>query len=465
MIFVRRMTFDSLYLARRNGQTVEITVPHGWTTRYDYDADVVEALWSRFPSRDAQAFVEHLRTVLTDPDDADNVMTCDRCETPVDSEDIRCVHEHNWRGTYYERYVCQSCADSHYWTCADCDGVFDTTTTIGENEVCERCRDQSYYFCDECDEYYQGDWGCDVDHSEAETCDEACSSPQQGFSIRNGDGTLRNDQLVTVDLPDGVISEVGLKEIACLLRDVYYMTNPEYSDEAAMKIRNGYYTLGYDVAEDLKVGNEWKTNRGTFTKRLSSYAHRTYGISIPADLLTKIGNLARDHSNGASVEIAITRDLNQSAEDFGHEDSCWWQSYHYSRCTLKTNGGFGMRTFNEWGTTGRAWVMPLKDNGTTLEPTFDAEHADAFAVFNGYGYLSGYAPSRVMAHLSGMSYRKISFNVNPMYVNDDRGYLVAGEDILKRHEGGLRLSLDQHSNLHRNEQEKARLETGYAAAS
>ena len=64
------------------------------------------------------------------------------------------------------------------------------------------------------------------------------------------------------------------------------------------------------------------------------------------------------HSDLYETELAER--LNLPRGDFAHEGSCWWTDYEHSRCSLKTCGGFGLRTFNGDVVTGRAWVMPLR---------------------------------------------------------------------------------------------------------
>ena len=211
---------------------------------------------------------------------------------------------------------------------------------------------------------------------------------------------------------------------------------------------------------------------------------------MPAELLSEIGNIGRAHSNGSNVEVEVTRDLNLPAEDFAHEDSCWWQSYYHGRCALKSNGGFGLRSFGydeheeyeyvvgPWANpyytdpatgmprnyvptgkivrtpavTGRAWVMPLRYVDGDFRPTFDAETPDALVVFNGYGDLEGYTPARIVAGMYGMTYRKVNFYADPMYVNGNAGYLVASEEIAANYDGGsVSLRTPQHANIYNDE--------------
>jgi hypothetical protein len=111
-----------------------------------------------------------------------------------------------------------------------------------------------------------------------------------------------------------------------------------------------------------EIGPLWQAKRGNFTKRLSSALHKRQ-IKLAPEMIAQVGNICRSHtSDNASWDVEFTRNLNLPAEDFYHEDSCWWQSYSESRCALKSWGGLGMRTFDSDGTvSGRAWVQPLNE--------------------------------------------------------------------------------------------------------
>ena len=180
-------------------------------------------------------------------------------------------------------------------------------------------------------------------------------------------------------------------------------------------------------------------------------------------------------ANGRSTAVSVTRD--------GQPTVLLDEPYEAVR-----ESAFGMRTFKtEVGynnveyrnVTGRAWVMPLKLTGKNqpgprdpnlcsdpvccpppepvagapaLAPTFDTMTPDAFIVFNGYGDLSGYGPARIMAHMAGMTYRKVAFTCSPMYVNGEQGYLVAPEALAEKYtDGRLNLSVPQHADLYDTE--------------
>jgi hypothetical protein len=275
--------------------------------------------------------------------------------------------------------------------------------------------------------------------------DDCCESRQQEFTVRNdGDEPLANDVKTTLELPGGIISDEGMEAIGYYLR----YKAPRGTDPY-MEVDNALRSVYWQLQSAPELGNQWQRKDGNFAKRLSRFMYETYKVKLLPDVLSSVGNIARDHSKPVSVTFEVTRRLNESAEYFYHDDSCWWGGYADSRCALKTNGGFGMRSFGDYGSVaGRAWVMPLRQTeGGGLTPTLDTMTPDAFIVFNGYGTLEGYAAPRIMAHMSGMTYRKIAFAASPMYVNSG-GFLVAPEDIAAKYENsGLELRLQRHADL------------------
>jgi hypothetical protein len=271
-----------------------------------------------------------------------------------------------------------------------------------------------------------------------------CASPQPEFTIRNEDHQpLASGTKALVTLP-GIIPAEGLDDIGAYLRSL------------------GYSDLSYDLGP---VGSEWQTRKGNFTKRLSGHAYKAHAVKLPQYVLSGVGSIARDHSQEASFMIEVTRRLNMSSASFGNPGSCWWDSYRRSRCALKTNGGFGLRAFGQKRTirerirgtrhvTGRAWVLPLRlTNWGGLTPTFDTMTPSAFAVFNGYGELSGYAAPRVLAHMAGWTYRKVTFSCDPMYVNSGIGYLIGPGELTERYrDRSLSLDVERHSTRFEDEQ-------------
>lgn len=253
-----------------------------------------------------------------------------------------------------------------------------------------------------------------------------CVSPMRKFQIPHGDGTLANEKRASVSLPAGTISTEGIDTI----------TNYIY--------RYGMYSLAQDVARYL-LGDQWVTERGNFAKRLRQWAHEKHGTKLGENLLSEVGNIARTHSAGVDLRVAVTRNLNLPARSFVNDDSCWWQpDYRESRCAFKTNGGFGLRSFAR-GVGGRAWVFPVDGYN---RPIFDTLNAAGFVVFNGYGNLEGVTGARVMAHITGMTYQRIGFRVHldgeeGMQINGYSGYLLTPQGEARPDR--LVWSLDHHA--------------------
>jgi len=357
-------------------------------------------------SSDRSRFVDLVERVT-----GSDCAVCADCSDPVWADEVTCV-----RG---DGLVCESCVESYY-SCQQCDELChgDDMTSVrdGDYLVCGPCLRADWSYCEECEDYFADDSGhADEHHSGCE-----CESRHRCFHFpANGAGTVANDTRLSVTLPSGVIDETGLDAVNDYLCRALIDPSDPWGD-AAYQVRY----LVRDVVES--VGPVWQTKQGNWPRRLSKAFHLA-GVKLPGDTLSKVGNIARDHSSATSSwDLELTRDLNLPADDFYHEESCWWGGYEYSRCSLKTWGGIGLRTFSgEYdGVTGRAWVQPLDDN---MLPTHDIGGARAFVIFNGYGALEGYHAARLVAHLSSRTYRKISVETGAMYVNNDAGYLVADE--------------------------------------
>ncbi len=272
-----------------------------------------------------------------------------------------------------------------------------------------------------------------------------CAAPQQSFTVRNdGQPPLASDTRVTITMPAGVISPEGIREIRyCLFRAAQWSVPPD--DERRL------VGLGWNLAP---LGEEWQTRTGNYTKRLSRHAYKEHELKLSPEILSEVGCIARDHSKPVDFTVEVTRDLNRSSRYFGNHGSCWWGCYKESRCALKTNGGFALRSFGPSGeVSGRAWVMPLRlDGDGNLVPTFDTVTPDAFVLFNGYGELGNYTGARVMASMAGWTYKKIGFECEPMYINAG-GYLIAPEETAQN-VSALHLSVEAHSDLSETEKEE-----------
>ena len=376
--------------------------------RLDSDLFYVELLdqinqawhvWKRFPNDtwkrlDFKTVIETLTTLT--------VFRCEDCGAWHDSDESALAVN--------ETLLCDGCAEA-YALCVGCDRYALYYNDVEGSPYCEDCTGEYCFYCESCEEWSHNKH----DH----TCD--CVAPHQRFSFpANGAGTVSNDERLEVTLPAGVIDQVGMRAIQQLIYD-----SVKGSDTLSQHI--GWGAI-YNVLE--AVGDQWQTKQGNFTRRVSRQVYKTCKAKLPDGILSEVGNLARQHSSETSEwTVEFTRDLNLGPDEFCHEDSCWWQSYYLSRCALKNWGGLGLRTWEQsyggYVPTGRAWVQPLTEN---LEPTHDAIGAHAYIVYNAYGAIDGYRAARIVAHLTSMTYRKVTFSSGPQYVNDDKGFLVAPED-------------------------------------
>ena len=315
-----------------------------------------------------------------------------------------------------ERRVCDDYCSTEYYECWSCNELARGTHYGDGHDWCDDCFSEHFNYCEDCDEHYHEDYASDHDHSGC-----LCDAPHTMFEFpANGDGVVEQNERLTVDLPKGTIDEAGMDRIKRMVWE-------EIHDKGI-----DYYTHLDAVLQE--VGTQWQGKRGNFTRRLSSALFKAHKIKLTPETISEIGNLARQHSSSASSwKIEFTRDLNMSAGDFCHDDSCWWGGYFASRCALKNWGGLGMRSFDgdsSWP-TGRVWVMPLRKENLRLVPTHDTLGADAYVVFNAYGELSGYIAARIVAHLTGMTYKKVGMSAQVMYVNNNQAVLVSDEETCK----------------------------------
>lgn len=386
---------------------------------------------------DRDGWIEWLRRTIDEPEVADEVKWCDDCNYPGHEDGFHAVTN---------GFVCEDCF-TNYQECGLCsEDVHEDggRTVLSGSFVCQGCVDNYYGYCEACDGYFNHNEESS-EHEHDETCD--CESPGMQFTVRNnGKGMLAQDERTQVSLPAGIIDEQGIQAIARKLWG--HAVDLDDDDQ-----RRALNALAYPENIIVEIGDKWQTGKGNFTKRLSKLAYEA-GVKLPPEVISAVGVIGSDHSQAVDFEVEVTRDLNLSAEDFGNEGSCWWGSYDEGRCAFKSNGGYGLRAFDEYhNVIGRAWVMPLKNpGGADLVPTFETASPDAFVVFNGYGELCGYTSARIVAHMAGLTYRKISLYGSPMYINGESGYLIAPEDLAKHYtDGRLHLSVDEHSSLFTDE--------------
>lgn len=228
---------------------------------------------------------------------------------------------------------------------------------------------------------------------------------------------------------------------------------------------------GIDLSEIDRddFDRRWQNAEGNMPKRIAKVLLTQRHMKLTEDLMAEIGNLAKQYtSKPGTHRISLTRNINGPRGEFVNDNSCWWSDYWYSRCTLKGMGGFGVRLWvthavnkinpNTGGViavtedrpVGRAWMIPV---ALTNNPADKARYgawkpdamlpAPAYVIFNAYDGRSSHDRAelfdfaRIIAQMTGKSYRKVGFRAPHMYINgshlgtDDRpkGVLIAEQSI------------------------------------
>lgn len=421
-------------------------------------SDEFDTIWDAYARPAHYGYADRIRTACLFPIFAATVLAMTG-ETIVRCNDCTSVVLEHEAADYQGDPVCESCQEDYY-LCYDCNVMThrDDTSYLDRLDriVCGSCSCH-YYWCENCECY--SDEPCTE-------CSEGCecwpAQPRFRFPA-NGAGTVGNDERLTVTLPKGIISEAGIAAItkavvAALPTGLAYREASERYlaasttlgvRDAFLKASAAHTAATKNVHKAIEsVGDEWQGKRGNYPKRLASALHKL-GVKLAPATISEVGNLARQYSDDTSeYHIEFTRDLNQSADYFYHEDSCWWQSYANSRCALKNWGGLAMRTFetedsDQDDPSGRVFLFPLDED---FKPTQNTETAHAYMVFNAYGALGGYSSARIIAHLAGKTYRKVSFglSIDHGYVNSSAGYLVCDADTIDNAPAEFSFSGDTH---------------------
>jgi len=360
------------------------------------------------------------------------VIWCGLCEGPSYRQ------YDDWYETRDSHTLCQKCWDDRTTACVECGDRFVDATrlySLGDDRYCWECR-QHYSWCDFCDVWYRNDED-DHDHDgEKDTGNSRCQAPHRDFTfpaLCSSEKLIHANSPLNIAVADGIVSEEGMWVIHELLRQsLGEVVHSVYGET------HRQHGVCCHLDEDGGFSRDWSNSEGNFTKRLAKL-YLQHGSKIPPEVLTKVGNLARQHTSTNSLyRLEVSRELNQSAEYWYHEDSCWWGSYWKSRCYLKQWGGLGLRFFGTHDyrqdeVTGRAWLQPVESKGGYWNAS-DAT-TGAMVVFNVYGP-TGYEVARLVAAMTGQSYRRISFHWGDdgynTYVNDDFGFLIAPLEVCNR---------------------------------
>jgi hypothetical protein len=225
------------------------------------------------------------------------------------------------------------------------------------------------------------------------------------------------DKQYTLIENSGEISASGVLEIRRFI-EAQDLRSDEWSKHNPSLTH--HYLPPLDYQWDYKWLVERGEYRGKFATRVSHYYYKSFGIKCPASFLERIGNIARENLQSASVfRFDFTNEIDWRQGEYGESyDSCYWWNGEAALDMLRNNGGFAVRFYNEAGEGfARAWMYELGDS--------------VYVLWNGYG-LTGYSTlvaARVVAAHLNASYRQISLENHgrtggTLYINSGAGYTI-----------------------------------------
>lgn len=165
-----------------------------------------------------------------------------------------------------------------------------------------------------------------------------------------------------------------------------------------------YFAFPEDWAWDWLVTGKGEYV-GTLPKRIGKYLHQQYSFKLSSEILSKIGNLAHEHS---PKSLDYTFDLTDRLVgwdfgNYGDGGSCFGGDHAGALDMLEQHDGLGVRFYDAEG-NGQARCWLVRDTP-----------ADNMAIlFNGYGFKGNatLAIARALSAYLGVSYKKINLTNN-----------------------------------------------------
>jgi hypothetical protein len=206
--------------------------------------------------------------------------------------------------------------------------------------------------------------------------------------------------------------------------DSVYRELPAYKDgieDYAMRVM----LVNFSSIDTLEVVNK----KGRILKRFANWVKSEHGIKLSDSVLGIIGDTLQRHLN--STEQTYFYDFTDTIDwdngQFGKDDSCWWGCYEESQDVYISNGGWGIRFYqdddqDDDNGIGRTWIYP--HNGMLLG-------------FNSYG-VSRPQTSKVLKaifaeHGIKLHYKRCSIensqNDSIPYINGDSGFVLYPDDV------------------------------------
>jgi hypothetical protein len=235
----------------------------------------------------------------------------------------------------------------------------------------------------------------------------------------------------TLTTEKGMITPVGKSLIEGFIASIDLLKSPEWTALNPTNVARQYLPQLPDVDE---WGWCWKVAsgyyRGTFPKRVSKYYKTVINMNCPDSFITRIGNLARQHSLEPVVyTFDFVNYFDWDSGDFGDEGSCYWTDREDAREILARNGCLAIRFYEGDEGIARAWLYPAEN---------------FYVVFNGHG-MTTLEIAKLFATWQGLDYKKIHLLNNDtsgglIWINGSgAGYIVGEADNIKTSHYDLRM--------------------------
>lgn len=262
-------------------------------------------------------------------------------------------------------------------------------------------------------------------------------------SITIGGYTFEYDKVYRYDRPE---NQIIAPELQLSIKD--QLINFILFSGAVDSNGPNFATKDYILPDDF----DWNWNltgkdkyglQGSLTKRISNYYFKKFKIKISADVMSIIGNkLNKELTSEATVYFDMTNNLERGRDYFYNGSSCWFGSASNGRYFLMDFGGGAIRLLSDEKEgsfpVGRCWFCPILDG-------------KALVLFNEYGQAGLFSYARMLANISGLSYKRIVLHDTGdlVYLNHyDNNYIIGPVDIISDSDYNLpypKVKSDYHS--------------------
>lgn len=342
--------------------------------------------------------------------------------------------------------VCSGCRGDHYFTCAYCghtkpkviagpSGNLGLPNLPGYRLIpnnhrlyCVSCFEINFFTCRHCGRIRERG----LENRDQPGYCTGCRIPERSRcepkfldfefpALCTEQKVVKAEDIVNITLGGGDISESGMRAIHDLV-----FTRTRGNDDYGVRVRE---------LLDENWDRTWVNKEGALPKRIAKILLVQRHMKLTDELMSEIGNIAKTYTTKPGVHrVGFTKNINRPREEFINDRSCWWTDYWRSRCSFKSLGGIGVRTFDDLDRpTGRAWMLPMKfartDNGYGLARVApEAIPAEGYLIFNAYSLDGSHDLmrfGRMIAQMTGKSYRKVPVHNT---IGQERLYINASGD-------------------------------------